>query len=34
MPIRKLIAELSPRGGNARKEARGGLLNNLFKKLN
>lgn len=30
MPIRKLIAELSPRGGNARKEARGGLLDNLL----
>lgn len=30
MPIRKLIAELSPSGGNARKEARGGLLENLL----
>ncbi len=30
MPIRKLIAELSPRGGNVRKEASGGLLNNLL----
>lgn len=30
MPIRKLIAELSPGGGNTRKEARGGLLNNLL----
>lgn len=30
MPIRKLIAELSPGGGNARKEARGGLLENLL----
>ena len=30
MPIRKLIAELSPAGGNARKEARGGLLDNLL----
>ena len=30
MPIRKLIAELSPRGGNARKESRGGLLNSLL----
>lgn len=30
MPIRKLIAELSPRGGNTRKEARGGLLDNLL----
>ncbi len=30
MPIRKLIAELSPGGGNARKEARGGLLDNLL----
>ena len=30
MPIRKLIAELSPAGGNTRKEARGGLLNNLL----
>ena len=30
MPIRKLIAELSPRGGNVRKEARGGLLDNLL----
>ncbi|QIA07093.1 TIGR00266 family protein [Draconibacterium halophilum] len=30
MPIRKLIAELSPGGGNTRKEARGGLLDNLL----
>jgi len=30
MPIRKLIAELSPGGGNTRKESRGGLLNNLL----
>ncbi len=30
MPIRKLIAELSPRGGNTRKEARGGLLEGLL----
>jgi uncharacterized protein (TIGR00266 family) len=30
MPIRKLIAELSPRGDNARREARGGLLNSLL----
>ncbi len=30
MPIRKLIAELSPRGGNTRKEARGGLLDNIL----
>lgn len=30
MPIRKLIAQLSPRGGNSRKEASGGLLNNLL----
>ncbi len=29
MPIRKLIAELSPRGGNQRKEA-GGLLNQFL----
>lgn len=32
MPIRKLIAELSPRGGNARKEARGGLLEGLLER--
>ncbi len=32
MPIRKLIAELSPRGGNARKEASGGLLENLLER--
>lgn len=30
MPIRKLIAELSPRGGNARKEGRSGLLDQLL----
>ena len=30
MPIRKLIAELSPRGGNTRKEARGGLLDSIL----
>jgi len=30
MPIRKLIAAVSPRGGNARKEARPGLLDNLL----
>ncbi len=30
MPIRKLIAELSPRGGNVNKEARRGLLDNLL----
>lgn len=30
MPIRKLIAQLSTRGPNTRKEARGGLLNNLL----
>jgi uncharacterized protein (TIGR00266 family) len=30
MPIRKLIAQLSTGGPNARKEARGGLLNNLL----
>ena len=30
MPIRKLIAELSPRGGNARKEGRSGLLEGLL----
>jgi uncharacterized protein (TIGR00266 family) len=30
MPIRKLIRELSPAGGNTRKESRGGLLNNLL----
>ena len=29
MPIRKLIAQLSPRGGNSRKEA-SGLLNNFL----
>ncbi len=32
MPIRKLIKELSPAGGNTRKEARGGLLNNLLER--
>lgn len=32
MPIRKLIAELSPRGGNTRKEARGGLLDSLLER--
>lgn len=30
MPIRKLIARLSPSGPNARKESRGGLLNSLL----
>lgn len=30
MPIRKLIAELSPRGGNTRKEGRSGLLDQLL----
>jgi uncharacterized protein (TIGR00266 family) len=30
MPIRKLIAQLSTHGPNTRKEARGGLLNNLL----
>jgi len=30
MPIRKLIAQLSTGGPNSRKEARGGLLNNLL----
>ncbi|MGM0620305.1 MAG: TIGR00266 family protein [Bacteroidota bacterium] len=30
MPIRKLIRELSPAGGNTQKESRGGLLNNLL----
>lgn len=30
MPIRKLIAELSPRSGNARKEGRSGLLDQLL----
>ncbi len=30
MPIRKLISALSVRGGNARKEARGGLLDSLL----
>lgn len=30
MPIRKLIAQLSSFGPNSRKEASGGLLNNLF----
>ena len=30
MPIRKLIRELSPAGGNTRKEARKGLLDNLL----
>lgn len=32
MPIRKLIAELSPRGGNVRKEARPGLLDGLLER--
>ncbi|WP_372933022.1 TIGR00266 family protein [Mariniphaga sediminis] len=32
MPIRKLIAELSPGGGNTRKEARGGLLDSLLER--
>ncbi len=32
MPIRKLIKELSPAGGNTRKEARGGLLDNLLER--
>ncbi|MBI9062026.1 MAG: TIGR00266 family protein [Marinilabiliaceae bacterium] len=30
MPIRKLIGALSPRGGNAKKESSGGLLNALL----
>lgn len=30
MPIRKLISQLSTGSPNSRKEARGGLLNNLF----
>jgi len=30
MPIRKLIAELSPAGGNVRKEGRSGLLDQLL----
>lgn len=30
MPIRKLIAELSPMGGNVRKEGRSGLLDQLL----
>lgn len=30
MPIRKLIAELSPGGGNTRKEGRSGLLDQLL----
>jgi len=30
MPVRKLIAALSVGGGNSRKEARGGLLDNLL----
>ena len=32
MPIRKLIAELSPRGGNVRKEGRSGLLEGLLER--
>ena len=32
MPIRKLIRELSPAGGNQRKEGRGGLLENLLER--
>lgn len=32
MPIRKLIKELSPGGGNTRKESSGGLLNNLLER--
>ncbi len=32
MPIRKLIKELSPGGGNTRKESRGGLLDNLLER--
>lgn len=32
MPIRKLIAELSPAGGNTRKEARNGLLDGLLER--
>jgi uncharacterized protein (TIGR00266 family) len=32
MPIRKLIKELSFRGGNTRKEARNGLLDNIFER--
>lgn len=30
MPVRKLISALAVGGGNARKEARGGLLGNLL----
>jgi uncharacterized protein (TIGR00266 family) len=30
MPIRKLVAQLSSFGSNSRKEASGGLLNNIF----
>ena len=30
MPIRKLIRQLSSYGSNSRKEASGGVLNNLF----
>lgn len=32
MPIRKLIAELSPSGGNTRKEARNSLLDGLLER--
>ena len=32
MPIRKLIHELSPRGGNTRKEGRPGLLDSLLER--
>ena len=32
MPIRKLIRELSPRGGNTRKEGRPGLLDSLLER--
>lgn len=32
MPIRKLIKELSPAGGNVRKEGRSGLLNSLLER--
>jgi uncharacterized protein (AIM24 family) len=30
MPIRKLVAQLSSFGPNSRKEASGGLFNNIF----
>jgi len=32
MPIRKLVRELSPRGGNTRKEGRPGLLDSLLER--